>query len=151
MPRVSQRRILIDWSLDGIEKDKAHIEAESLGKFLECHIETMRDRMREVITNPPEPPKDSDNSSISLTCAVTLTRLTESFSLFSSEWDNESVDWEVGLRQKLAMVAQIEARRYSRDRGGEFRIPISRDFREEIIGLGSGIFLGFLYQVVGED
>ena len=43
MPRVSQRRILIDWFLDGIEKDKAHIEAENLGKFLERHIEAMRD------------------------------------------------------------------------------------------------------------
>ena len=101
MPRVSQRRILIDWFVDGIEKDKAHIEAEGLGKFLERHIEAMRDRVREVIANQLEPPKDSDNSNISLTCMVTLTRLTESessFSLFSSEWDNESVDWEVGLR-----------------------------------------------------
>ena len=117
MSRVSQCRILIDWFLDGIEKDKAHIKAESLGKFLEHHIKAMRDRVREVITNQLNPPEDS---SISLTCTVTLT-LTESessFSLFSSKWDNESVDWEMGLRQTLAMVAKIEARRYLRDRGG---------------------------------
>ena len=102
MPRVNQRRILIDWFLDGIEKDKAHIEAESLGKCLERHIEAMRDRVREVITNQLEPLKDSD---ISLTCTVTLTRLTESessFSLSSSEWDNESVDWEVGVATEVS-------------------------------------------------
>ena len=82
----------------------------------------MLDRVREVITNQLEPPKDSDNSSISLTCTVTLT-LTESessFSLFSSEWDNESVDWKVGLRQTLAMVAKIEARRYLRDTASDW-------------------------------
>ena len=53
----------------------------------------MRNRVQKVLTNQLEPPEDS---SISLTCTVTLT-LTESessFSLFSSEWDNESVDWE---------------------------------------------------------
>ena len=47
MPRISQRRILLDWFLDEIEKDKAHIEAESLGKFLERHIEAMRNRVRD--------------------------------------------------------------------------------------------------------
>ena len=91
----------------------------------------MRNRVREVITNPLEP---SEDSSISLTYKVTLmlTESESSFILFSREWDNESVDWEVGWRQKLAMVAKIEARRYLRDRGGEFRI----------LSIGSGIFLG---------
>ena len=110
MPRVSQRRILIDWFLDGIDKDKAHIQAQSLGKFLQHHIEAMRDRVRQVITNQLEPLEDF---SISFTGIVTLmlTESESSFGLFSREWDNESVDWEVGLRQKLAMVAKIEARR----------------------------------------
>ena len=105
--------------------------------------------VREVITNQLEPPKDSDNSSISLTCMVTLTRLTESessFSLFSSEWDNESVDWEVGLRQKLAMVAKIEARRYLRDRGGNLGSPNQETFEKRLLDaylwISSGIFLG---------
>ena len=61
MPRVSQRKILIDWFLDGVEKDKAHIQAESLGRFLERHIEAMRDRVREMITNQLKPPEDSES------------------------------------------------------------------------------------------
>ena len=99
-----------------------------------------RDRMREVITNPLEPPKDSDNSSISLTCAVTLTRLTESessFCLFSSEW-------EVGLRQKLAMVAKIEARRSDTCgiEGGNLGSPNQETFEKRLLDaylwIGSG-------------
>ena len=54
------------------------IGIQSLGRFLECYIEAMRDRVREVITNQLEPPEDF---SISLNCTVTLT-LTKSESSF---------------------------------------------------------------------
>ena len=72
-----------------------HIQAESLGRFLECHIEAMRDRVREMITNQLKPPEDSE-SSISLTSTVilTLTESESSFSVFSSERERKSSFWQ---------------------------------------------------------
>ncbi|RPB28137.1 hypothetical protein L211DRAFT_486997 [Terfezia boudieri ATCC MYA-4762] len=33
MPRKSQRKFLIEWFLEGIEKDKYHLQAESFQSF----------------------------------------------------------------------------------------------------------------------
>lgn len=142
MPRVSQRKVLIEWFLEGIERDKSHLAYQNLREYLDRHREVLKQRLRDVVTHQRRADPEV-SSSLTLSCSVSLSSSDSgSTSLLSSEWEVGRAAIERRKRQrraklqsKLVMLQKIMARRYLRDRGGdENRVAKSRDFREDIIG-----------------
>ncbi|RPB18703.1 hypothetical protein L211DRAFT_900645 [Terfezia boudieri ATCC MYA-4762] len=81
MPRVSQRKVLIEWFLWGIERHQAHLDQERFQDFLQ---RTMRQLQQEL-----GDPMDIDDGS-SVTVTLSETEDSDSISsLLSSEWDSE--------------------------------------------------------------
>ncbi|KAF8419357.1 hypothetical protein EV426DRAFT_616050 [Tirmania nivea] len=132
MPRKSQRKFLIEWFLEGIEKDKYHLQAESFQSFLQRHRERVRSRIREVVEAGSGDAGEAEDSSVSLSLSVSLSSGSDS-SLFSSDLKSNRVDWEANMRIKIGILQKILARRYLCPRGGEHRMPKLRNFREDII------------------
>lgn len=131
MPRISQRKVLIEWFLMGIERDQAHLDQERLQDFLR---RTMR-QLQEGLAVAMNRSEEGDDSSVTFT--VTLSESSESSdwsrSLLSSEWHDERVDHEMEMQRKLRALRNIMAKRYLRDRGGDVLIPKSTYWRNEVL------------------
>ncbi|KAF8454017.1 hypothetical protein BGX38DRAFT_1328827 [Terfezia claveryi] len=90
MPRISQRKALIEWFLGGIERHQAHLDQERFQDFLRRTMRQLQQGLDEAM-NMVEPSGDDESS---VTCAVTVT-ISESdesdsmSSLLSSEWDDD--------------------------------------------------------------
>lgn len=71
MPRISQRRILIEWCLEGIERDKVHLQSESLSRFCDWQKVVLRERVRQLITDKEEV-REEDDLTVTVSCSVSL-------------------------------------------------------------------------------
>ena len=113
MPRISQRRILIEWFLEGIERDKAHLQNKSSSRFWERQKVISWESVRQLITDRQDVREDD-----SVSCSVSISNSEPDSSLFSSGCGGVRVDWECNLRGKVVLLRKIEARRYLQDWGG---------------------------------
>ncbi|KAF8420365.1 hypothetical protein EV426DRAFT_644322 [Tirmania nivea] len=122
MPRISQRKALIEWFLGGIERHQAHLDQERFQDFLRRMMRQLQQGLDKAM-NMVEPSGDDDSS---VTCTVTVTvTISESdksdsmSSLLSSEWDDDDeVDHEMEMQHKLRGLQAVLAKRYLRERGG---------------------------------
>ncbi|RPB21238.1 hypothetical protein L211DRAFT_889992 [Terfezia boudieri ATCC MYA-4762] len=95
MPRVSQRKVLIEWFLWGIERHQAHLDQERFEDFLHRTMRQLQQELgdaMDVVMGEYRGDDGDDGSSITLTVTVTLSETEDSdsiSSLLSSEWDSE--------------------------------------------------------------
>ncbi|KAF8442508.1 hypothetical protein BGX38DRAFT_1261324 [Terfezia claveryi] len=123
MPRISQRKALIEWFLGGIERHQAHLDQERFQDFLRRTMRQLQQGLDEAM-NMVEPSGD-DDSSVTCTVTITISESDESDSmrsLLSSEWDDDDeVDHEMEMQHKLRGLKAVLAKRYLRERGGIHR------------------------------
>ncbi|RPB27027.1 hypothetical protein L211DRAFT_896713 [Terfezia boudieri ATCC MYA-4762] len=92
MPRVSQRKVLIEWFLWGIERHQAHLDQERFEEFLHrtmCQLQQELGDAMDVVMGEYRGDYGDDGSSMTLTVTVTLSETEDSdsiSSLLSSEW-----------------------------------------------------------------
>ena len=65
MPRINERRLLIDWFLSSIERHETHLQYGTLKKFLQRRTRDLRHRIQER-------KDDGTNSEISITMTCTI-------------------------------------------------------------------------------
>jgi len=56
----SQRRILIEWFLEEIKRDKAHLQSESLSRFWDRQKGVLRERVRQLIMDRQDVREEDD-------------------------------------------------------------------------------------------
>ncbi|KAF8417703.1 hypothetical protein EV426DRAFT_721050 [Tirmania nivea] len=142
MPRVSQRKALIEWFLYGIERHQAHLDQERFQDFLRRTMRQLQqglDDAMDIVMGEPRGDDGDNGSSVTLTVTVTLSETEDSdsmSSLLSSKWDSEDdeVDHEREMLWKLRTLRAILAKRYLRERGGNSSIPKSKYWRNEVLG-----------------
>lgn len=139
MPRISTRKLVIDWFLESINQDIEQLQQERFADYLEKALRRVRGRVREVMNRLDKDSKRAPRRSLSdVTISdVTISESSDSggsvsTSLFSSICDRASVN-EQQMRRKLRVLQTILRHRYLQARGGEFAIPKSLAWRYTIL------------------